>query len=196
MGFLQNQINRAMPAFAKAKVGDVLADLIAQVNKLVADAASVFAQLNTGIVVPAALAIKAGSSAVVKSTALIVYRANGTAVVKAANTDMAALVGTIADTKFASWAFYGDDAGALTASAKTADSATAIAALALLPAVPAGKVQLGTVTVQNASGAPFIGNTTALDAASVTATYANTAVAAIFSSGLTATTVVDLESRS
>ena len=73
--------------------------LITAANALRTDLLAAIAELKTGIVIPTALAIKAGSSAVVKSTAAFVARVDGTAVSKAADTDMSALVGVIATTK-------------------------------------------------------------------------------------------------
>lgn len=195
LGTRQDKLNKSMPVALKVKLGDVLADLIASANALRTDLLAAIGSVNTGIVIPVTLAIKAGSSAIVKTSALGVVRVAGVGVAIAANTDMAALVGTIATTKFAAWDFYVDGAGTLTASAKTADSASGAAALALLPAVPAGLVRLGSVLVQNAAGGSFIGGTTALDAASVTATYYNAAVAAIVAATVTASAVTSLEAR-
>lgn len=182
------------PASAKSKLGDCVADLITQFNTLRSDAAALSTALNTSIIIPATLAIKAGASAVVKSSALFVAKVDGTAVSKAANTDMSALVGTIADGSSAAWDFYIDAAGTITTSAKTADAATSAAALALLPAVPSGKVRIGSVAVDTA-GLAFVGGTTALDAVTATATYYNASTAAAFTAGITAVAVADMEGR-
>lgn len=196
-GSAQDRLNRQTPSSAKAKLGNAVVDLIEACNALRTDLLAAIAELKTGIVIPAALAIKAGSSAIVKSTAAFVARVDGTAVSKAANTDMSALVGVIATTKYASWQWYMDDAGTITTSAKTADADTAAAALALLPATPAHKVRLGTVTIYNNQGAAaaFTGGTTAIDTAGLTVTYTNTPVAAVVNGTITAVAVESIETR-
>lgn len=191
----QTALNRSMPAAARAMVGDAIADLIAQYNALQADMAGVLAQLNTGIVIPATLAIHGAASVLVKTTTLTVGRVDGTAFSIAAAADAPALAGTTADTKYSAYDLYSDSTGTMTWSAKTADAASEAAALALRPAVPAHKTRLGSITITNASGAPFVANTTHLDAAGITVTYYNAAVAAIFSAGLTAVQVKSLEVR-
>lgn len=193
-GSRQEKVNKTAPALSKAKLGDVIADLTSQFNTLRSEVDALSTALNTSIIIPATLVIKAGSSAVVKSSALFVAKVDGTAVSKAANTDMSALVGTIADGSAAAWDFYIDDAGLITTSAKTADAATAAAALLLLPTVPAGKVRIGSVSVATAA-ATFIGGTTALDAGTATATYYNASTAAVFTAGITADAVVSMENR-
>jgi hypothetical protein len=193
-GSRQEKLNKAMPIAAKVMLGDVLADLIAQYNALQADVTALSTALNTSIIIPATLAIKAGSSAIVKTSTLLVAKVDGTAVSKAANTDMSAIAGTIADGSAAAWDFYIDDAGTITTSAKTADAASAADALALLPAVPAGQVRIGSVAVATA-GATFVGGTTALDAGTATATYYNASTAAAFTDGVLAETVTGLETR-
>lgn len=193
-GTRQEALNKSMPIAAKTKLGDLLADLTAQFNVLRGEVAAMSTALNSSIIIPATLVIKAGSSAVVKSSALFVAKVEGTAVSKAANTDMSALVGTIADGSAAAWDFYIDAAGTITTSAKTADAATAAAALALLPAVPSTKVRIGSVAVATAA-ATFIGGTTALDAGTATATYYNASTAAVFTAGITAVDVVSMENR-
>lgn len=194
---VQDQLNRSMPAAKHGMLGDVLANLIASVNALRVDLLAAIAELKTGIVIPTALAIKAGGSTLAKSTSAFVARVDGTAVSKAANTDMSALAGVIATTKAAAWQWYMDDAGTITTSAKTADADTAVEALALLPATPDGYVKLGTIVITNAQGAAaaFTGGTTALDTAGLTVAYTNTAVAAVVNGTITAEAVTDLESR-
>lgn len=193
-GSRQEKVNKTAPALSKAKIGDVIADLTAQFNTLRSEVDALSTALNTSIIIPATLVIKAGSSAIVKSSALFVAKVDGTAVSKAANTDMSALVGTVADGFAAAWDFYIDDAGTITTSAKTADAATAAAALLLLPAVPAGLVRIGSVAVATAA-ATFVGGTTALDAGTATATYYNASTAAVFTAGITAAAVVSMEVR-
>jgi hypothetical protein len=195
IGFIQNQLNRCMPAAQKAKLGDVLADLVAAVNAARSDLSAILAQLQTGIVIPAVLAIHGAGSVLVKTSALVVGRVGGTAFSIAANTDAPALAGTTADTMYSAYDLYSDNTGTMTWSAKTADSASEAAALALLPALPADKIRLGSVTIHNASGAPFVANTTHLDAAGITPAYYNAAVAAIFGASVSSSVVTDIESR-
>lgn len=159
-------LNNISPASAAAKLGTLLAAIVADIAALAS---------NTRILVSPALAIKAGSSAVAKATAAFSAMVAGVVVTKAANTDMSALVGTLATAKYALWAFYMDSAGSITTSTKTADAGTAAAALALKPAVPTDKVELGYIIVGNATGSNFVGGTTALDAANVTVAYVSSA---------------------
>ena len=181
---LKSDLNRMNPAAANVKLGDVVDELIGAVN-----------QLFFGVETKATLVIKAGSSAIVKSSSAIACLVNGISVTKTANTDMAALVGTIATLKSAAWAFYVDSAGTLTTSAKTADADNATAAAALLPDIPAGKLQLGYVVVVNGTAADFIGGTTALDVALSTVTYVNTPVSPAFGTSLFAGVVANLSER-
>lgn len=159
----QSQINKLAPAANKVKLGDLLSEIIGKLN---------LAQ--SSMLTKAGLVIKAGSSPIVKAGVAFAAVANGVPVRKAANTDMAALVGTLATAKSALWAFYIDSAGTLTTSAKTADADTHAAAMALLPVTPAGKAMIGFIVVDNATGSNFVGGTTALDAASLTVTYYDT----------------------
>ena len=182
---LRKMLNNLAPAAGFCKLGDVVLDLINAVN-----------QLMFGIITSATLVIKAGSSAVVKSSTAIVALVNGLTVSLTANTDMSALVGSLATAKSAAWAFYIDSAGTITTSTKTADSATAAAAAGLLPAVPSGKLQIGYVVISNATGSAFTGGTTALDTASLTVAYFNTPTSALFSAGIYAGRVGDLAERS
>jgi len=180
---VQDELNRMAPAAAHAKLGDVLYDLITQHNNAVVAA-------NTVVMTKAGLAIKTGSSAVVKAGSAILAMINGALVRKAANTDMAALAGTLATAKSAAWAFYIDASGTLTASAKTADSASHDAALALVPAAPAGLAQIGIVVVDNATGSNFVGGTTALDTGSLTVTYYDTIGATVYAVDLASITTL------
>lgn len=179
-----NMLNKMAPAAKFAKLGDVVDDLITAVNSLC-----------FGVITAATLVIKAGSSAVVKSSSAITVNVNSITVTKAANTDMAALVGTLATLKFAAWAFYVDTAGTMTTSAKTADSTSAAAAIALLPAVPSGKLQVGYIVVENGTAADFVGGTTPLDTALLVATYVNTPVSALFGTYTTAAPIANLGER-
>jgi hypothetical protein len=162
----KDEFNRSFPLFAASKFGQYLEDLVTKLNAL-------GAAVNSSTLSSPGLVIKAGSSTLAKAGSAFAAIAAGVVVTKTANTDMAALVGTLATAKSAAWAFYIDSAGTLTSSAKTADSANAAAALALLPAPPAGKAMVGFITIDNTSGSNFVGGTTALDAAGIATTYFN-----------------------
>lgn len=157
-------LNKCMPAASRIKLGDLLVDLITRCNHL-------RTRVNSGLLSSAGLAIKAGGSAVVKAATAFSAVVSGAIVVKAANTDMPALAGTLATAKSAVWAFYIDAAGTLSVSAKTADAANVAAALALFPATPDDKALVGFVVISNATGSDFVGGTTALDTSSLTVSY-------------------------
>lgn len=107
------------------------------------------------------LRIKGGSANVLaNATNATAYIANGVLVTKAANTDMASLVGSVTNTKFNIYAFYIDSAGTLT-SAMGTEGATLAAVVP--PATPAGKAQIGYVIVNPTGTGPFVGGTTQLD---------------------------------
>lgn len=178
----QDELNRAFPAAAHVKLGDLVVDLITKHNALVAALTSA-----TYMVTSAGLAIKAGASAVTKGASAFVALVGNVAVGKPANTDMPALVGTVADTKSALFPFYVDNTNTLSTGAKTADAANQTAAIALLPAVPAGLCRIGYIVVNNASGAPFVGGTTALDASGITVVYSNSLNPAPLSASLALT---------
>lgn len=162
----EDELNRSMPAAKHASLGTLLTQLINTNN-------AELTALSCAVLSSPGLAIKAGASAIVKAATAFAAVVTGTLVRKAANTDMAALVGTLATAKSALWAFYIDAAGVLTTSAKTADANTHDLALALMPAVPAGKALIGWIVVDNATGSGFVGGTTALDTGSLTVTYYN-----------------------
>lgn len=121
----------------------------------------------------AALVIKAGGSAIVKSGAAYYGLARGILVNKATSTDMAALAGTVANAKFNVYCFYIDSAGTLTSQMGT-EGATLAAVV--MPTVPVGKAQIGFVVINPTGTGDFVGGTTPLDDATVvpTAAYVNT----------------------
>lgn len=168
---LIDALNRCLPAAKRAGLGTRIATLETTVNALATALDTIHLQ-NRFLLTAPTLVIKAAESAVVKSSGAFTALVAGTYVSKAANTDMAALSGTTAATKYALYDFYMDSAGTIT-TAKAADAATAAAALALLPTLPINKVRVGYIIVHNGTTDPFVGNTTALDATDITVTYVN-----------------------
>jgi len=121
----------------------------------------------------AGLVIKAGGSAVVKAGSATYALASGVLVTKTANTDMAALSGTVTNAAFNVYCFYIDSAGTLTSQMGT-EGATLAAVV--MPTVPAGKAQIGFVVINPTGTGNFVGGTTPLDDATVVpnAAYVNT----------------------
>lgn len=183
-GSVQDALNRSMPCASDAKLGNVLAELLALAN-------DVRSRLMTCGMSSPALVIKTGGSTLVKASNAFLANVAGVIVRKPAATDMPALSGTLATAKSAAWAFYIDATGTLSVSTKTADAASHDAAVALLPQNAAGKALIGVLVLDNATGSNFVGGTTALDTASLTATYYNIHGANIGP----VTTLLDLESR-
>jgi hypothetical protein len=170
-------LDRESPTAARVGLGTLLNQLTETINSLLLD--SLLRAVNVSRLLGSpALTKKAASSPTAKTAGAFSAIVNGYNVYIAAGTDMPALAGTLADTKYALWAFYVDRYGALSVSTKTADQATSAAALAAKPAVPDGTIEIGYVIVQNAigGGTAFTAGTTALDATGVTASYTNTSV--------------------
>lgn len=143
------------------------ADAIRQILEPIGD------RLSTQTLSSAGLVIKAGTSALVKAGSITYYSVKGKLLTTAANTDMAALSGTVTNAKFNVYCFYIDRAGTL-ASAMGVEGAT-LGAVAL-PPVPAGKAMIGFVIINPTGTGNFVGGTTALDDATVVpnAAYVNT----------------------
>ncbi len=125
------------------------------------------------VITPAGLVIKSAYSPTVKAGTLSAFVADGTLVYKAANTDMPAISGTLAKNKFALWSFYIDSAGTLTASSKTADAASAAAALLLKPAIPAAKAEIGYIIVGSHANQAFTAATSPLETTATTLYFSN-----------------------
>lgn len=159
---LVDELNRALPAGSHANLGTLLAAMQDDIAMLGA---------TERLMSTATLIKNASTSKTAFASTAFTAIASGVVQTKAANTSMATIAGTLANNKFALWAFYIDKDGSLTSSTKTADAASAAAALKLKPAVPSGKVEIGYIIVANASGGDFTGNTTNLDASGVTTTY-------------------------
>lgn len=121
----------------------------------------------------AGLVIKAGSSAVVKAGTVVYATAQGVLVTKAANTDMAALSGSVTNAKFNVYAFFVDRGGNLTSGIGSEGSTLAGVTM---PTPPVGVAMIGFVIINPTGTGPFVGGTTALDDATVVpnAVYVNT----------------------
>lgn len=114
------------------------------------------------------LVIKTGGSAIVKAgsafDAILSDGKIGRLIVKAANTDMAALAGTVVNATHNVFAFFIDKSGTLTSAMGIAGAS---AAAVTFPPVPAGKACLGYIRVNPTGTGNFVGGTTALDDATV-----------------------------
>lgn len=114
------------------------------------------------------LVIKAGGGVLVKAGsafhAMLSDGKVGRIVAKAANTDMAALSGTVVNATHNVFAFFMDKSGTLTSAMGVAG---ATLAAVTFPPVPDGKACLGYIHVNPTGTGNFVGNTTPLDDATV-----------------------------
>lgn len=119
------------------------------------------------------LAIKAGGGVLVKAATLCKAFVNGVLVSIAANTDMAALAGTVTNAKFNVFVFTVKSDGTLVTQMGT-EGAT-LAAVAF-PAIAADSAVIGFIIVNPTGTGNFVGGTTALDDATVVpnVVYVNT----------------------
>lgn len=106
------------------------------------------------------LAIKSGGSALVKAATAFYSIAGGLAVAKTANTDMAALSGSVTTALFNVYVFYVSSAGTLT-SAMGTEGATLAAVV--FPTPPVNVATIGFVIINPTGTGSFVGGTTALD---------------------------------
>jgi hypothetical protein len=164
-----NVANRIRTAAAVVDLGVLRTPIAATI----VDVAAARTALNTAMMSPAGLAIGGGSKYTAQAAKPFMAIAGGTYLFKPAATAMSDVVGTIAQTKFALWAWYIDSAGTITSSSKTADADSAALAFALMPAIPANKAQIGCMIVTN-SGEAWDAGTDALDKASTTVIYIDT----------------------
>ena len=136
------------------------------------DAFPTRSELNRAIYNTGGLAIKAGSSAVVKTVNTIYGQIGATLFSKTA-ADMAALAGTVTADKFNVYVFMIDAAGTLTTSMGT-EGATLGAVV--FPTVATTKAVIGFVIINPTGTGNFVGGTTPLDDGTVTpnAVYVNT----------------------
>jgi len=160
----------AMRTPIAATVTDVAA-MRTPIAATVVDVAALNARLNTAMISHPGLVIGSASKKVPKAGNAIQAVVGGTLVFKAADTAMSAITGTVAQNKFAIWAFYMDSAGTISSSTKTADANTAAAAYVLLPAIPANKVQIGFIIVTSVAIGGFVATTDDLDVADSTVIY-------------------------
>ena len=108
----------------------------------------------------AGLVIKGAASTLTKAATAFYALAGGKPVTKVANTDMAALSGTVTNARFNVYVFYIDSAGALT-SAMGTEGATLAAAV--FPFTPENKAAIGFTVINPTGAGNFVGGTTALD---------------------------------
>lgn len=130
-------------------------------------------RISTQMLGSAGLVIKAGASALVKGGSAFYASVQGRLVTKAANTDMAALAGTVTNAKFNVFAFFIDGSGTLTTAMGT-EGATLAAVV--IPPIPVGKAMVGMTVINPTGTGNFVGGTTPLDDITVVpnAAYINT----------------------
>lgn len=119
------------------------------------------------------LVIKAGASTLAKGATLAKALVNGVLVNIPANTDMAALAGTVVNATFNVFAFTINSAGTV---ATTMGTAGATLGAVVFPTIPADSAVIGFVIINPTGTGNFVGGTTALDDATVVpnAVYVNT----------------------
>lgn len=120
----------------------------------------------------AGLAIKAGGSALAKAATACRGIVKGNPILIAANTDMAALSGTVANATFNVFAFDINSAGTLTTTMGTAGASYAAVKF---PPKKKEQTRIGFVVINPTGTGDFVGGTTALDDATVVpnAVYVN-----------------------
>lgn len=121
----------------------------------------------------AGLVINAGGSAIVKAGSAVYAVAQGVLVTKTANTQMAALAGTVTNAKFNVFCYFIDRGGNLTT--KMGIEGATLAAVTF-PAIVEGTAMIGFTIINPTGTGNFVGGTTALDDATVVpnAVYVNT----------------------
>ena len=116
------------------------------------------------MITTAALVIKAGASALVKTGAAFYAVVEGKLVTKAAATDMAALAGTVLNATFNVFVYYMDSAGTLSTQMGTAG---ATLGQVTFPPTPERRVIIGFTIINPTGAGSFVGGTTAIDDAGV-----------------------------
>ena len=132
-------------------------------NLLLLALRGIYDRLSSVCLTDAGLVIS-GTTTLVKAGNAIYALANGVLVTKAANTDMAALSGTVTNAKFNVFCFYIDSAGTLTSAMGTEGASLATIKF---PPVPEGKACIGFVIINPTGTGNFVGGTTPLGDATV-----------------------------
>lgn len=130
-------------------------------------------RMSTQVFSSPGLVIKAGGSALAKAGTTFNAIVQGKLVRVAANTDQAALSGTVVNATFNVFCFFLDRSGTGTTAMGTAG---ANRAAIVWPDVPEGRAMIGFVLINPTGTGNFVGGTTALDDATVVpnAEYVNT----------------------
>lgn len=130
-------------------------------------------RLRSQCLTSAGLVIKTSSSALAKAGSVVYATANGVLIKKAANTDMAALSGTVSNAAFNVFVFTVDSGGTLYTQMGT-EGAT-IGAVRW-PTIDQERAIIGFVIINPTGTGDFVGGTTALDDGTVApnAAYVNT----------------------
>ena len=133
----------------------------------------VYERLRTQTLGSAGLVIKAGSSALVKAGSTVYCSVQGKLVKIAANTDMAALSGTVTADMFNVYVFTVDSSGTLYTQMGT-EGATLAAVK--WPSLNYKRAVIGFVIINPTGTGNFVGGTSALDSATIVpnAAYVNT----------------------
>jgi len=133
----------------------------------------IYARMSSMLLSTGGLAIKAGGGVLVKAGTLCKAVVNGVLVSIAANTDSAALVGTVVNATFNIFVIFVDQAGTLTT---TMGQAGATLGAVRFPPIPEKKAMVGFVIINPTGTGDFVGGTIALDDATVVpnAVYVNT----------------------
>jgi hypothetical protein len=160
---MQNTITQYLDSISEVRQRDALRKVLTPIGD----------RLSTQTLSSPGLAIKAGGSALVKAGSQFHASVLGKLVRVAANTDQAALAGTVTNAKFNVFCFFLDVAG--TGTSVMGGEASTIGGVQW-PAIPQGKSLTGFVIINPTGTGNFVGGTTALDDATVVpnAVYVNT----------------------
>lgn len=167
-------------------VVDPLKAFFDQINNIVADLEVVRVYDKGRAFSTAGLAIKAGSSAIVKAaTAFRYITSAGFYNLSAANTDQAALVGSVTNAKFNVFVFSLTFDGTTVTQVTRMGTEGATRGAVVFPTVPHTEVLIGFVEINPTGTGPFVGGTTALDDGTVVpnAVYVNLVGAPTFGQG-------------
>jgi hypothetical protein len=133
----------------------------------------VYDRLSSILFTTGGLAIKAGGGTLVKAGTLCKAVAGGVLFSIAANTDAAALVGTVTNAKFNVFAFFAGSDGTIHSSMGTEGAALVNV---VFPTIMENHAIIGFVIINPTGTGDFVGGTTALDDSTVVpnAVYVNT----------------------